>query len=478
MGDKAMMKIGVLFTDSIHGERYHILKANSNHHFSNGEIIRDALTHDRKASGEMYQLLYNRMQYFNLDALWVQPDCQFSLWLDRKDFDLIEGMGWFSPHVSGRNGKPTGLRIKDKYIFWPAHMRMTKEVRSEGQWLIPSPDILYDSVDYVQSAMTCPLLWSAGYTSMSLLRKLTSQDIDPFTGHELWGEAQKHMVCRPDWSHRLRNGEKGLTDEHKRKKYVYGFDKDNQYLKACQGLELGNGDPIEVYPPEDLQPFMFKDQIAFWEYEITDVSKSPFNSYELYCPLSRRYNWASSSLLAACQQVGIEFKIKRGLVWKRSAGRVLTPWANQMKDGIISLQDERLYPHTLAAHNARGTMKLGYVEMIGRFCAEYSKEFYHRDWNMFVTHEAIEQQLQTIWKRKRDENKSPVLVSADSLYILSDSENPEGGYPGILSCGFKLVGKCELTPDIIDMFASEKFPSKIEDYIKKEMTRHEHVTIR
>jgi hypothetical protein len=470
-----MMKHGVLYTNTIESEIYHLLLGNEH-------IIEGVMLHDRRADGEVYIFLYGMMQVHNLDVLWVHPDTQLSIWVQRNDFLLIDkGLRWFSPYEtsSSRSDRPYGIRLRDKYVFFPAHGRMTKEVGNKGQWVELTPDSLYKSVDYVQKSIDMPFLWSAGYTAMQLLKQTaTHVNIEPFTGSPLWGEAVKRMVCRPSWIHRLPDGTRGLTDEQKGMKYLYGFDKNNQFLGACINLQLGNGNPVEIVEPDTLKKYpliIFKDQVAFWEYEITDVSNSVFNGYDLYCPLSKRYNWASAELLNTCQLLGIKFTVKRGLVWQKRAGRVLTPWAERIRNGIQVLDDREEYPDMFAAQNAKGTLKLSYVEMIGRLCAEYSKEFYHRDWNMFVVHKAIANQLQTVWKREREGHQRPVIVSNDSMYVLSNEDEPNVAYRDILNHthelrGYKLIGKCRLSDTLIDAFEDEsRKVMDVEALIKQQM---------
>jgi hypothetical protein len=460
-----MLKIGVLYSDFVESERYHILKE--------GSIIRDVLVHDRKADSEVYKILHSWMLKVGIDVLWIMPDTQLSLWLQRSDFDLIQGLDTFTPaKMDKQHNRPVGLRLGNRYIMFPAYMRTTKETGNSGQWSIPGKDILYDSVNYFQDSIGEPFIWGAGYVGMTKLRRLTSgKDIQPFHGGKIWDSALPHMVLRPSWRHRRDDYTLGLDEDQAQKKYLWGFDKNNQYLGACIGLELGNGECEEV----DASVFEGFKGIGVWKYEIVDVSKSIFNSYNCYCPLSVHYDWASTELLQFCAKVGIDFRIKGGIIWKKRAGRALQQWAIDIRDAIQSLQDEKKYPSYMAAHNAKGTHKLTYIESMGRLCNEYSKELFHRDWNMRVIQNAIIHQAETIFKRWKEHHILPVLVSNDSFYVLSDKDTVEEAYPGILEHshelrGYRCIGKCRMTEELVDWFADKNIDNlKLEGFIKQKM---------
>ena len=476
-------KIGVLFTDNITSERYHVLTESS--------IERDVLEHDRRADGEIYVFLYNWMCIKDIDALWVHPDCQLSIWLSRRDFHLIKGLEWFSPYEQQKDNsvvKPYGIRLQNKYIFFPAYGEYVRakhhndngdtygRTRESHTWVLPVAQELYNTVDYIQRAIDMPFLWTPGSTSMRVLREENRNKIIlPFKPTPLWDTVQGRMVARPIWQHRTRDGKKGLTDEQKKKKYIIGYDKNSQYLGACINLMLCNGKPIEVGSKE-FSPFLIHGQVAMWEYKLEDVSQSAFNGYELYCPLSVHDDWASTELLEFARSVGIKFSIKRGMVWKGEMGRYMTEWALRLYRGRQKIQDASLGLDTIAATNAAMTVKKMYLDTIGRLCADYSDEYYHKDWNRFIIHKAITNQGYTIWKRVREHGLIPyshVLVINDSFYILSDSDNTSIAYPDILAHtkelrGYTCIGVAPLNEEIISSFETQR-PMELENTIKRNM---------
>ena len=471
MTDKAEFEIGVLYNDYHDSNHYHIMTRGSN--------IKDVLLYMGNPRVEMFNELYDWMVKLRIRALWVFPATLLSMNINRGDFNLIRGYNWFSPDKVGYDGRPSGLRIRDRYIFFPDHMELKKGL--DKSWQLPTEDELINSVEYVQRASGQPLLWSPGYCAQEELREIHTHHyqgpkIVPFVDTPLWKEVNRKIVNRPVWSKHLRNDKRGLTNEDKAKKYVHVFDKVGQYLGASASIVCPIGDYVEVGGE------MFSDKkVGFWQYTILDISKSPFNGYELYCPLSQKTNWASTNVLVFAQKSGIEIKIERGIVWERIIGKALEKWANKLFDDRKSLDDPQRYPSTIAARNAQATEKLKYIEMIGRFCVPgVAKEYYHPEWNRLTINQAIANQSYTILKRVRENGVYPVLVSTDSIYVLSDEKEPNKAYPGILDYdkqlrGYRHVGTCKLTEEIITAFETERLPIKIETVIKRSVKNYELV---
>lgn len=457
-------KIGVLYTDYTESEQYHLQLKNV--------IVRDVFVHDRRADGDIYIMLFTMMQRIGIDRLWVHPECQLSIWLQAKDFTLIKGLEWFSPKIEG-NTRPYGIRLGyDTYIFFPAYGEYIRKHRNVDNWDMATPQRLYNTVDYIERAIDHTFLWTPGATSIEVLREENQSlkwEIEPFIPTPLWNVAEKKMLARPMWQHRLPNGKRGLADEQKNSAFLIGYDKNSQYLGACINLELGNGQPVEL----DDCFHWYEKHNAFWQYTLKDVYHSAFNGYGLYCPLSVRDTWASTELLEFAMRQGIEFTIERGLVWETSAGKPMEKWARRLWHGKQQLVEQIPNLEFLATCNAQDTVKKMYLDMIGRLCAEYSKEYYHKDWNRQIVHRAIANQGYTILKRVREQNIKPVLVVNDSFYILTNMNDPAAAYPGILDYsqelrGYKCIGVVPMNEEIVSAFETQK-AMDLEATIKRNM---------
>ncbi len=473
-----MGKMGVLFTDHVQDENYHILLKNGLG--SNQVVVRDVLVTDRRAKGSDYTRLYNWMCRANIDVLWVHPDTQLSIWVNRADFNLIpEGLEWFSP-VKGEDGKtgifrPSGISLHNhtKYIFFPAHGEYVHSNRKDDKtWIIPSEDHLFNTVDYLERAIEHPFLWSPAKTGMLLLDELNNNGvrIEPFLPTDLWkDEIARKMIARPVWVRRGRDGKQGLTDAQKSLRYGYVFDKNAQFLGACVNLVLGSGRYREATGEE-----FSLDKFGFWEYAIKDVSNSAFNGYGLYCPLSIHDTWCSTEVLKFASATGIQFEVKRGVYWPELAGRPLDKWAKRLWEARVFLESDKHLIDTIATHNGIGTIKKMYIDMIGQLSHPYAKRFYHKDWNRMITQKAIHNQGYSILKRWNEHRIKPVMVVNDSIFVLSNEKEPNKVYPGILNFqselrGYKCLGRFVLTDEIISAFETQK-PLEIEAIIKRSIS--------
>lgn len=471
------MRVGVLFTDNLFGESYHVM--------TERETIRDVLKMDRRPSGDYYTWLLNWLnQHKGIDRLWVHPDTQFSMWAMEQDFKLIPGeVNWWTPpqkdkaqhHPKGikmyRKGEPT------RYVFFPAHMDLTKGRKTDTpDWLIPSPDHLLHSVTYLEDVLGVPFLWSGGYTSRAILKDVhAKKDIIPFEVSEEWNDFHKRVVPRPLWSHKYRvNGgvtgiTKGLEDYQKMYSHLLGFDKNMQYLGACINLKLPIGQPHLV------DGSMYSPKIqGLWEYEILGVAHSLFNSYGCYCPLSTKQNVAGTSVIELALKSGIKLAIKRGLVWNEEQlqNRLLDDWAYLIWNARKKLQNESKYPDTLANGNAQTTLKKLYIDMIGQFCNDYGDRYYQRAWNELVVQEAIARQGWTFLKRQKELTGKIALVANDAFYLLSHESDPHKAYPSLLTYehelrGYKSIGVAPLK-HIAGSFTNLK-PLELEHLVKREM---------
>jgi hypothetical protein len=388
---------------------------------------------------------------------------------------------------------PKGIRMYTpgdvtRYIFFPQHIDLVRKQmmhvinRRTDNWLLSTPDYLYDSVEYLERATDYPLLWSPAYSSKLMLKNIHhGKEIVQFIPNETFKEAYPKMVIRPLWVHRRRDKERGLSDEQLLKYmqhglYIHGFDKNMQYLGACVNLRLPN-----QHACQEVSGDMFdKKTVGFWEYEIQDVAESMFNSYDCYCPLSRDKNWASTSLIQFARMANIKLHVKRGLVFD-TGSTYLEKWAYAIWDARKSLQNESQFPDVIASSNAQASIKKYYIDMMGQFCSDFSEEYRHKEWNTMVVHEAIARQGYSLLTRE-EVRGNIVLVSNDAFYLLSSEPDPYKAYPTLLKYehelrGYKSLGSCKLTDDIIDAFRDKTLKAiDIEPLLKMEM-RVKHVTI-
>jgi hypothetical protein len=482
-------KLAVLYTDNFMSDEYHIM-------LSGGEIVRCVLKADRKAMPDSYGIVYWWLRKLGINRLWVHPDNMLSTWVMRSDFNQIERtpdngiLHWSSPEKTEDN-HPKGIRMfvmgdVTRWIFFPEHMHLVRNERIHqvsrkiGNWLTPSPDHLYNSVEYLERATDYPLLWSPAYSSKMILRNLhKGKKIVPFMENDTFQNAYRKMVIRPTWIYRRRNGQRGIPEiwclaRVIKPVYIHGLDKNMQYLGACVSNTLPNEKTCQRAPGN----LFDKRSVGIWEYEILDVGNSMFNSYDLPCPLDMKRTWASTSVINFAIDSGIKLHIEQGLIFDREkAGRYLDKWAHLLWDVRKQLEDTHKYPDSIAAKNASDSTKKYYIDMIGQFCAEYSDEYHHREWNTMIVHEAIARQGYTLLTRP-ELHGNVFLVVNDSFYVLSHEPDVYKAFPSLLKYehdlrGYKHVGTCQLSQAIEDMCVDRNVsPVDVEMCIKGQMVKY------
>lgn len=433
-----------------------------------------------------WNFIYEKMEQQKIDVLWVMPDNAFSMGITYQDFNNIpSSFSWYSPPKNIYDGQPYILRLRslhykhaytDKYLVFPAHMENCIPCSGDkGQWNLPNADTLNATIDYIENELDIPYLWTNGNVGEQYLRKchedikthiqpLPKGQIEPFQevlhgamDRSVWGKLAKHPgdIWLP-----------GLTYGDIAHEFIVGFDKNGQYVGASNSAFLGNGGFTFAHE------FM-KNHVGFWYYKILDVSDTPFNGYDLPCPLDVNRQWASTALINAALDVGVKLAIDHGIAWNEE-GRYLQKWASNLWQARVKLRDSTKYPNAIARDNAERTMKAIPNSMVGRFMNEYSKEYFHPDWQLGIVHQAIVSQVYTLRGLLNNHGIKPVLVNKDAFYILTDDPQhlPEIDKYSQELRGFKKIGVAPLNDTIIEAFSEEKSTNKLESLIKKEMKEY------
>jgi hypothetical protein len=175
----------------------------------------------------------------------------------------------------------------------------------------------------------------------------------------------------------------------------------------------------------------------------------------------------------AARYAGIEFDVLEGYIWQKGA-KFLEMWAKEMWTHRTNLRDKTdIYAGEIARENAVGTAKLAANMMMGRLAKPGTRELYKPDWNQLIVNKAIANQIYSFQNWNRKHGITPVLVSTDNFWILSDEPNPALAIPGILEYekeqrGYHHLGTLSTTEEIIEIFDKYK-PEVVNGYLKKLM---------
>ena len=430
-----------------------------------------------------WEALYDAMGELKVDCLWVLPSDPLSKhitydWLQ----DIPGNFDYFSPPTNLYDGKPYTIKLRRKhydstarYIVFPAHMECAIPRRGDrGQWNLPDGNTLVTTLDYLENELGMPYLWTNGHIGEQYLRFLHQSirtKIIPFYNKrqlDFFKGVLHGAMDRPVWRKLGQNGKPGLTPEERGKKLIVGVDKNGQYVGAANSVYLGNGNYTEV-PAGAYNPH----QPGFWKYRILDVSDTPFNGYNLPCPLDVNRQWASTILINTAIKVGVDVYIEHGIHWTQS-GRYLQCWASELWRKRVNLRNAEEYPNEIARDNAERTMKSIPNSMVGRFMNTYSNEYFHKDWQLGIIHQAIASQAYSLRSILQKYDLKPVLVVHDTMYFLVDDLEiiDKITYRSEQLGGFKRIGVAPLNSTIIDAFHEVSSIHKLENLIREEMKEH------
>lgn len=452
-------KIGVLFQDDM--QDYHIL--------ANGKIV-------WSCGGFNIMKLHKEMAENDVERVWVYPDTVFSRIVEREMFTRLPNeYDWYTPRKMDYDGQPSTLRIhrrgdSDRYIIFPQHQECAIPAPGlKGQWELPDPQTLYTTVSYLEQEYDIPILWSGGKIGEELLRrshlhiKKPIQPLPTGLGYQ-WDVVQRNSMDRLVWKTYMLDAL--LLMFVSGEIHVVGVDKNGQYLGASNGAILGNGGfiPSSHFIPKSA---------GFWQYKIKSIANTDFNGKLLPCPLDVKRHYASTALIEAAHEVGVDFDIIEGIVWPEK-GRYLKDWTKECWKHRIAFRNGVSYPDEIAARNAERSAKLYPNSMVGRFMNDYSEEYFHPDWQIGIIHQAIANQVYTLARLNRVFGIVPILVNKDAIYFLCNDVDVFLERTGLVQHnqelrGYKLIGHCRLTDEIKGLFSKRMHIWDIETEIKRAM---------
>ena len=397
--------------------------------------------------------LFQDMQNYHIDVLWAMPGCQLSNVVRAEHF--LELGNKYHPYVPDdyKEGKPiygAKLRLQgdrlNRFFMFPGNREWKNpQNHDKGVWYCPEPEHLLMTIDYLEleyPATAC--LWCPSYMGMETLKNI----------HQGQGvEIVPQSPADTKWF--LQNVARDCCNSvawanlHTLGSHIIGYDKNGQFPGAAGSVELANGSyrRMKTYDP---------DKSGFWHFTMVG-NRGYFDGNKLPIPIDRMGGWAHTDLVECCLKAGILLKIDQGIV-PQQQGKYLEQWAKSMWKHRTNLKTLPRYDDVIARSNAVGTSKMITNTVPGRFAHESSGNYYRPDWNRGIVHRALANQMYSLARIHREFGITPVLVSKDSFYIVTDTDDPNQAIPGILDHqheqrGYKAIGVCPLTAEIIQAFS-------------------------
>ena len=398
--------------------------------------------------------LHACMEEHKLDVLWAMPGSRFEQEIKAEHFLDLHGQGYdaYIPRDCLPEAKPQrrlyGARIRsisqkkgshDRFFMFPGN-REWKIPRNhdKGVWHTGEPENLLNTVNYLQEEYQVPIVWSPGHIGMDVLKVEHERDQVEIT---LLTEDQKTLFLE-SVARGCCNSVSWANQANLKGTHIYGFDKNAQFLGAAQSVQLGNG---AFHKSRKFDPYV----VGFWYFHVEN-HRGPFNGVKLPRILDRDEGWAHTDLIQAALHGGTMLTIQGGYVWQEH-DKYLERWAKGMWRHRMALKSEQKQD-AIARANAASTAKMVPNTAVGLFVRTGRPH-----WNHSIVHRAVANQAYSLARIYREFGILPCLVSKDAFYIASFETDPTKVVPGLLEHkqeqrGYKLIGRCEITEEIIAAF--------------------------
>jgi len=413
---------------------------------------------DETASQSMYApslpQLHAYMDANKIDVLWTMPGSQFEKVIRAEHFLDLQGKEYnvYVPtdclpdaktqrRLYGARVRSISRRSHDHFFMFPGNREWkVPHNHDKGVWCCPEPENLLDTVNYLQEEYRVPIIWSPGHIGMDVLKAEHQRDLVEITPlaedqKTLFSESVARGCCNSvAWANQA-----NLKGTH-----IYGFDKNAQFLGAAQSVELGNG---AFHKSRKFDP----DVVGFWHFQVEN-HRGPFNGMKLPRILDRDEGWAHTDLIRVALHCGTMLTVQGGYVWQKH-DKYLERWAKSMWHHRMSLQSAgEGQKQDVARSNAASTTKMIPNTAVGLFV-----RMGRPHWNHSIVHRAGANQAYSLARIYREFGILPCLVSKDAFYIASFEPDPAKVVPGLLEHkqeqrGYKLIGRCEITEEIIAAF--------------------------
>ncbi len=218
-----------------------------------------------------------------------------------------------------------------------------------------------------------------------------------------------------------------LNTKEKRCKYIYVYDKNQQYLTASN-IFLGVGEPKTISLPE-----FDKNLVGIWKISLS--GKSSWDGQQLPHPLGNSREpylssgWFATPLVDLAIHLGYEVNIQEAEIFPQKA-KVLEPFYKLLTNALTELKTNpnNKFKNEIARQTAILGIKSVFRSTIGLFDANiYSKRkwSFRPDWRWMIISTARARMFYNI-EKLLSIGFHPVAARTDALYFASNKEIPLG----------------------------------------------------
>lgn len=311
---------------------------------------------------------------------------------------------------------------------------------------------LYGAITYLEELLDIELKSKPNTTGINLIEKLSS--ISHFKENSirelksdlsLWHE---NKIFDLAWV-------RPLEKHEKKYKYIYVYDKNQQYLSASN-ISLGVGEPEYFLKPE-----FDKSLVGLWNVNL--VGKSPWDGTKLPHPLGNSREpylskgWFATPLIESAIELGYKVEIEEAEIFPKKA-KVLAPFHKVLTDALTELKTnpDNKFKNPISRRIAILGVKSIFRSTIGLFDANiYAKRkwSYRPDWRSMIIATARARMLYNIDTLLK-QGFNVLAVRTDALYFASNEDIP-------ISDQYKLEAKYPLKS------VSHLFDLPIKEFIRE-----------
>jgi hypothetical protein len=246
-----------------------------------------------------------------------------------------------------------------------------------------------------------------------------------------------------------------LTDDERRCTWLHRYDKNNAYVAAAGGANLGAGEyVVENHPTFDAKV------PGLWH--VILKGESAFNGRDLPHPTGERADsWQYTATVHLAQQLGYQVTILEGVFFPEYH-QTLRPWYELISKARQQLREPGAFKNAQAQTVAYNALKNVYTGSLGKLAeqarAEKQDRLYRPDWwfGIVTLNKAL--LLLKIAALARDGYR-PVAAHTDALYFVSQEADPLQAIPGLVTAEqgigkFKHVDSFRLADIGVDVFTS------------------------
>lgn len=294
---------------------------------------------------------------------------------------------------------------------------------------------LYGAISYLEQLLDIELKSKPNTTGINLIEKLNSTNYvrqryikELKADLLLWHENKPFDLAwvRP------------LEDQEKHYKYIYVYDKNQQYLSASN-IYLGVGEPQYF-----INPIFDKNLVGIWKISLS--GNSPWNGKDLPHPLGNSRDpylskgWFATPLVEKAIDLGYRVEIEAAEIFPEKA-KVLDPFYKLLTNALTNLKTnpDNKFKNSIARQTAILGVKSVFRSTIGLFDANiYSKRkwSFRPDWRWMIMATARARMFYNIATLLKQGFK-PLAARTDALYFASNEEIP-------VSNQYKLEAKYQL----------------------------------